>query len=100
MNPLTWTKQPSEKRRLPFDASKALLSGDTISSFEAKIFNEEGEDLSSTMIANSSNTETIVYVWVQAGDTGNRYYLRIKITTTQGEIIEDDLVLTVKEKHK
>jgi hypothetical protein len=100
MNPLTWTKQPSEKRRLPFDASKALLAGDTIASHEAKIFNETGEDLSSTMIAESSNTTTIVYVWVQAGATGNRYYLRIKITTTLGEVIEDDLVLIVQEKHK
>lgn len=100
MNPLTWTKQPSEKRRLPFDASKALLSGDTIASYEAKIFNEAGEDLSAAMIASSTNTDTIVYVWIQAGVKDTRYFLRIKITTTLGEIIEDDLVLIVQEKHK
>ena len=100
MIPLSWTKQPSEKRRLAFDASKALITGDTIASYEAKIFNAAGEDLSATMIAGSSNTDTIVYVWIQAGTTETSYFLRIKITTTLGEVIEDDLVVVVLQKHK
>jgi hypothetical protein len=100
MIPPTWKKQPSEKRRLPFDASKALLTGDTIATYEAKIFNAAGDDLSATMIAASSNTETIVYIWVQGGTTEISYFLRIRITTTLGEVIEDDLVVNVVEKYK
>jgi len=100
MNPPSWTKQPSEKRRLAFDASKTLIAGDTISSFDAKIFDSEGVDLSATMISGSSNTTTIVYIWVQAGTTGLVYFLRIKITTVLGELIEDDLAVKVEQKHK
>lgn len=100
MVPPSWRKQPSEKRRLAFDATKALIAGDTIDSYEAKIFNAAGEDLSATIIAASTNTDTVVYVWVQAGTTGLSYFLKIKITTTFGEIIEDDLALEVVEKHK
>jgi hypothetical protein len=100
MIPSAWTKQPSMKRRLPFDASKALISGDTIASYEAKIFNEAGVDLSATMIAGSSNTTTVVYVWIQGGITETIYYLRVRVTTALGEIIEDDLVINVLEKYK
>ncbi len=102
MIPASWKKQPSEKRRLAFDASKAMITGDTIpsSSYEAKIFNAAGDDLSATMLAGSSNTDTVVYVWVQAGTSGLVYFLRVKITTTLGEIIEDDLAVIVKEVNK
>ena len=100
MRPPAWQKQPSMIRRLPFDVSGSMISGDTIASYEAKIFNAAGQDLSATMIAASSNTDTIVYVWVQAGATETTYFLRIKITTTLGEVIEDDLVITILEKHK
>jgi hypothetical protein len=99
MIPATYTKQPSEKRRLAFDASKALIAGDTIASYEAKIFNAAGEDLSATMIAGSSNTNIIVYVWIQGG-SGAAYFLRIRITTTLGELIEDDLSIIVRERGK
>ena len=100
MKPASWTKQPSEKRRLAFDASLALITGDTIASFEAKIFNAAGTDLSATMIAGSSNTDTVVYVWVQAGANDKKYYLRIRITSTLGEIIEDDLEIFIREIFK
>jgi hypothetical protein len=100
MIPPSWTKQPSEKRRLAFDASRALITGDTIASYEAKIFDAAGVDLSATMIAGSSNTDTLIYVWVQAGTTGLVYFLRVRITTTLGEIIEDDLAVNVREVHK
>lgn len=98
MNPSTWKKQPSEKRRLAFDASKAMIAGDTIASYETKIFNAAGEDLSATMIAGSSNTDAIIYVWIQAGANGMTYYLRVRITTTMGEIIEDDLAVIVQQR--
>jgi hypothetical protein len=100
MNPSSYTKQPSEKRLLAFDLSLALISGDTIAAVEAKIFNEAGQDLSATMIAGSSKSDTVVYVWVQAGSTDLNYYLRVKATTALGEIIEDDLLIRVVEKYK
>jgi hypothetical protein len=100
MKPATWTKQPYPKRRLPFNLSKSMISGDTIATFDAKIFDSAGEDLSATMIAGSSNTDTVVYVWVQGGEDGSVYFLRIRVTTTMGEVIEDDLAIIVKERGK
>ncbi len=100
MIPASWNKQPSEKRRLDLDASRALISGDTIDSYEAKIFNAAGTDLSATMIAGSTNTITAVYVWIQGGTSGVVYFLRVRIITAMGEIIEDDLAIIVKEMRK
>jgi hypothetical protein len=56
-------------------------------------------DLSATMIAGSSNTDTLIYVWIQAGITGI-FFLKGKALTTLGEIIEDDLAVQVRELHK
>ena len=98
MRPPTWEKQPWMKRRLPFDLSTAMITGDTISSVEAKIYNAAGEDLSATMLAGVTNTTTVVYVWVQAGTTGTSYFLRVRITTTLGEQIEDDLNVIVRQR--
>ena len=100
MIPPRWQKQVWPKRRLPFDASKSMISGDTIDSYEVKIFNVAGDDLSTTMIAGSTNTDTVVYVWIQGGATGAVYFLRIRIITTLGERIEDDLTIIGKELHK
>lgn len=100
MIPLSWSKQPSEKRSLAIDASRALITGDTIASYEVKIFDEAGTDCSLAMIAGSSNTSAIIYVWVQAGTSGLDYFLRVKITTTLGEIIEDDLNVIVWQQGK
>ena len=98
MKPPTWEKQPWMKRRLPFNLSTAMITGDSILSFEAKIYNAAGDDLSGTMLAGQSNTDTIAYVWVQGGTTGTSYFLRVRVTTTLGELIEDDLNVIVKQR--
>lgn len=96
MKPPAWEKKAVAKRRLPFDLSKAMISGDTIASYEAKIYNPAREDMSATMIAGSSNTNTIVYVWIQVGSADIVYSLELKVTTTLGEIIWDSLAIAVK----
>jgi hypothetical protein len=100
MIPALWTKQPAEKRKLKLDAANSLISGDTIASCEVKVFNAQGQDLSATMLAGVTNDTTAVYAWVQAGATATIYYLRVKITTTLGEIIEDDLAVKVQQKYQ
>jgi hypothetical protein len=78
-----------------------MIMGDTILSsggVEAKIYNAAGEDLSATMLAGITNSDTVVYVWVQGGTHGTSYFLRIRVTTTLGELIEDDLNVIVKQK--
>jgi hypothetical protein len=98
MRPSTWEKQPWMKRRLAFDISTAMITGDTIDSFEAKIYDSAGNDLSATMLAGSSKDDTVAYVWVQGGTSGSSYFLRLRITTTLGELIEDDLNIIVRQR--
>ena len=100
MIPALWTKQPAEKRRLKLDASDALISGDTIASQSTKVITAAGVDMSATMLAGVTSDTTSVYPWVQGGTTGVVYYLRVRITTTLGEIIEDDLAIKVQERHQ
>ena len=97
MNPRNWLKQPGETIILAIDCSKRLPSEVTISSQEAKMFDSEGTDVSSTMITETTKTGNIVYVTVTLGTDGEDYNLRLRLTLSNGEIAEDDLTLNVRE---
>lgn len=100
MKPYTWTKQPAETRKLEFDATKSLASGDTISSVSANIFSGD-TDVSATMISGSPTISgSKVYITITGGTDGSTYWLRIRITTAAGELIEDDLKIFVKQTGK
>lgn len=99
MNPYSYKKQPSDKRKLEFDPSKALATGDSVVSATAVIYTDiESTDVSSSMI---SGTPVIsggkIYVTVQGGTSGITYWLKLTATTANGDIIEDDLKLFVAQ---
>lgn len=97
MIPRNWLKQPGETIILAIDCSKRLPSGVTIISQEAKMFDSEGTDVSSTMIIATTRTENIVYVTVTLGTDGENYNLRLRPTLSNGEVAEDDLTINVRE---
>ena len=100
MNPYKWSKQPAERRRLEFDASKSLISGDAVLSATAVMYDGD-VDVSSSMISGSPTVITPkVYVIVLAGTDGKLYNLKVQITTTLGEVIEDDLEISIKQRGK
>lgn len=103
MKPYTFTKQPAEERKLEFDATKSLATTDTIGTISAKIFDSDGTDVSAIMISGLpilSSDSLKVYVKIVGGIDGETYWLRIRITTTAGELIEDDLKIFVKQTGK
>lgn len=98
MKPSTWTKQPSEKRKLKFDMSRSLSTDDSVVSATATIY-EGSVDKSATMLSGSPVVTDLhdVYITVQAGESGKTYWLKIVATTLNGDIIEDDLKVVVKQ---
>lgn len=102
MNPYSYTKQPSDKRKIEFDPAKALSTGDTVTSATAIMYdNADNSNVSATMISGTPViTGNKIYVIIQGGSDGGTYWLKLTATTTNGDIIEDDLKLFVKQVGK
>lgn len=90
-----FNKQPSEKLSLSMDFTNSLVS-ETIFSYTAKAYCDE-EEVTATVISTSSNTTTKVSVTVFAGTTGKDYKITIVVTTTAGNIYEEDITMKVRE---
>ncbi len=99
MIPFYWSKQSWESRILDFDGEDTLASDDVISSVGAKMYDFEGTDVSATMIEGApSFTTNHVQVQVKAGTDDQEYTLELKVYTANGENIEDDLEVRVRDK--
>jgi hypothetical protein len=97
MIPLSFTKDSDSKIQLTFDISKTLITGDSISSITAKVYNSAGVDVSTTMVHASSFLGTDVYVTFKSGTDKADYKLELTINTTLGEIIQDTLKILVRQ---
>lgn len=99
MIPFYWEKQAWESIILPFDGSNTIAPDDSISSVGAKVFDSEGTDVSTAMIEGApSFTTNTVQVQVKGGTARENYSLELKIYTSNGEHIEDDLEIRVRPK--
>jgi hypothetical protein len=97
MEPATWTKQPWEERLLEFDAANALATGDSLASISAISVWEGTTDKSLTMISGvPSLIGNKAYVRVIGGTDAHSYWVRIRLVTVNGDKIEDDLRLLVR----
>ena len=104
MDPKHHEKQSYEKHRVKIDFSgdDRIISGDSLNAatLSVKAFDDDETDVSSTIIASSSVSGNYVYVWLQAGTDGEDYDIRVRIDTTLGEKLEDDLILQVIDKKR
>jgi hypothetical protein len=97
MEPATWTKQPWEERLLEFDAASSLATGDALVSISGITVWEGTTDKSLTMISGApSLIGNKAYVRVIGGTDGHSYWVRIRLVTANGDKIEDDLRLLVR----
>ena len=92
----TFTKQPSEIFTVSMDFSRRLVSGETLSS-KTVTATAGGQDATSTVIDSSSIDGTDVDVKVKAGSDGTDYKITIKVTTSTGNVFEDEITMTVTE---
>jgi len=92
----TFTKQPSEIFSVTMDFGKMLASAETISTKTVGA-TLSGVDATSTVISSSTISGSTVIVKVKAGVTGNSYKITITITTSDSNVFEDEITMTVTE---
>jgi hypothetical protein len=98
MNPSVWVKQPWEERLLEFDASTALSTGDSVSSVDSvKVF-LNGLIEQAAMISGSPTIDVNkVRQKIVGGVDGSNYVIRVRIITANGDKIEDEITLKVRD---
>ena len=97
MKPFIFTKQPWEERQLEFDVTNALATGDSVASVSSINILLDDVIQTSMVSGSSSITGNKVYQKVAGGYHGYDYNIRVRIITTNGDKIEDDLVMQVRE---
>ena len=97
MEPITWTKQVWEERLLEFDATHSLATGDALASVSGITVWEGTTDKSATMVDGApSLVGNKAYAKIIGGTDGHSYYVRVRLITANGDKIEDDLRLLVR----
>ena len=92
-------KQPYEAYYVDFDFTKVIVSPDTIASATVTAVDQDGVDVTNTVITTIKQNiaSPKVYVWVTGGTSGKTYIITCKIITANGEKYEKDGELPVKE---
>jgi len=97
MEPAVWTKQVWDERLLEFDATDALATGDTVASVSGVTVWEGTTEKTLTMFSGpASIVANKVYAKIIGGEDGHSYWVRVRLITTNGDKIEDDLRLLVR----
>lgn len=94
-------KQPGETFpvAIDFSAPGALPDSVTISSAVATAFDARtGATASSVLSGSATTTTTRATQKVTAGTDGADYHIKILITLSEGSVLEEDLVMEVREK--
>ena len=92
-------KQPSEREYIAIDFSDRLATADALASItECKCYEEDtGEDKTSEMIESPAIYDNFVKFWRKGGTDGKNYQLTLKVETTAGAKLEEDLLIVVRE---
>ncbi len=96
----TFTKQPGETIHYVFDFSEALNTGDTVANIAPTITIEllSGSGDTPTLGIPTLNTVAgAVKQPVAGGTTGQVCLLTCRVTTTAGEVLENEFRLKIKE---
>jgi hypothetical protein len=99
--PGPYTKQPWEEETIRVDCTPRLADGDSLQSATLTILDDEGNDVTSSMIDGSPSVNSpYIYAKIKAGESPNNYNLRVRGITANGEKIEADMQICVREKKK
>jgi len=94
-------KQPGETLfyKMTFAPGKALADGDSLTGSPTATIHKisDGSDMSATMIEVSTRTGNAITVGMKAGTSGESYKITFHCGTTNGETVEEDLVVAVQE---
>jgi len=90
-----FTKQPSEIYTVDVSFANVLATGETIASYTVTA--TLADVVTSGVIDSYTLTNSIVYVKVKAGITGNNYKITVVATTSLGNVYEYDVLMKVCE---
>jgi hypothetical protein len=91
-----FTKQPDEIIPISMDFQYLLNNTETISTLSVKTYDESNVDTSSTMVSNAAIDNEICKATIQNGTDGARYKITFKITTDEGNVYEEDVLMKIK----
>lgn len=97
MKPAIFKKHVWEERRLEFDVSDALALGDSLASITGVAVLLDDEEQSAMLSGAASSSGNKVYQVITGGVADNRYIIRVRIVTTNGDKIEDSVIMLVEE---
>lgn len=80
-------KYPDEEFTIEFSFENNIASGDSLSTANVTITDDEGTDHTSTMIDSVSVSSPYVYFDISGGTSDVTYNIKIKATTTQGKTL-------------
>jgi hypothetical protein len=97
------TKQPFEKKDYLFDFSAGLIAAETITLISCEAIDlGTGKDASETIISEDPApivSGQMVIFWLEDGQDGDHYNVRIRVETSKGQKLEGDVdVFVVEEK--
>ena len=86
------TQQSTERKSYSFVYTEALDKGDSVSSIDSCIAEPGGLIVSPALVS-----DTRCRVWCSEGTPGNSYKVTLRVNTAGGEILEDELIIRVKD---
>lgn len=100
MSTPTRTKQPSERRLFNMEFRALLRAGASIASVTSAVAAAQGnvDGAEALTLGTTSYSGTQAQVWIETGGTPlEDYKVTIIVTTGDGEIVEGDALLQVRE---
>lgn len=97
MNPSTFIKQPWEERQLEFDITNALATGDSLASVTSVTVLFNGASQTDMVSGNPVIVGNKVYQKVISGVNNLDYTIRVRVVTTNGDKIEDEVTMKVRD---
>jgi hypothetical protein len=98
MTPSSLKKQSWEELWCSFDTSSILSTADALSSASVYVYDSAKTNVTASMISGTPHLiGNKVFAKIIGGTSGKRYNVQVRITTTDVNKIEDDLILLVKD---
>jgi hypothetical protein len=92
-------KQPGEKRQYSMDFSNLMTSIETISSIDetTQTFRNRATSTDLTITSSAISGQTVT-MWIEEGTHRRTYIVQVTITTSGGQILVGDGLITVTER--
>lgn len=93
---MNFIKQPDEKFTISIDFNSNLESEETIDTYTIVV--TEAGDIVADIIDSSASAEGYINIRVKNGTNNTDYKITVKITTSDENVYEEDVIMQVRDK--